>query len=146
MTKFEVRRLEVDDLATLQMLTPEAQVWGAVTRDKFAALQAHPSFTGLVDGQIVACGGIINIWTGLAEAWLALTPYAKLHVPFVYRHVHAFLDTAISTYNLRRIQTTVLADWAEANKFIERLGFIAVAPLEKYGMNGETHILYEMVM
>ncbi len=138
--------MEVDDLYTLQSVSPEAQMWSVLTPDKFQALQAHPTFTGLVDDKIVACGGIINIWTGLAEAWLALTPLSKFHVSFVYRHVHGFLDGLIRTYSLRRIQTTVQADWLEANRFAQRLGFIQAALLEKYGINGESHYLYEMVM
>lgn len=146
MSKYEIRALLPEDLHTLQTITPEAWVWRTVTPEKFSLIAEQPAFSGLVDGKLVGCGGVINIWPGLAEAWLALTPYARSHVSFLYRQSLRFLNWAVPTYHLRRIQTTVQADWLEANRFIERLDFLRVARLDKYGPNGEPHYLYEMVM
>ncbi len=145
MSKYEIRSLAAADLHALQTFTPEAWIWRTVTPEKFALIAEQPAFSGLVDGKLIGCGGIINIWPGLAEAWLALTPFAKAHVSFLYRQSLRFLPWARSTYTLRRIQTTVQADWVEALRFIERLGFVRVALLEQYGPNGEAHFLYEMV-
>lgn len=146
MNRFEVRELLPGDLTALQSVTPEAWIWRTVTPEKFDVIAEQPAFAGLVDGLLIGCGGVINIWPGLAEAWLALTPYAKAHVSFLYRQALRFLDWVVPTYHLRRVQTTVQADWFEANRFIKRLGFLFVAQLDKYGPNGEAHNLYEMVM
>jgi len=143
---YEVRRLRQDDLALLVKDTPESALWTFMDETRIASLLNAESWVGLVDGQIVACGGIIPIWPGLAEAWIAVTPLARQHTHFLYRHVLAFLEVVTTTYSLRRIEAHVNAGFHRAVVFAKRLGFRIDAPLLKYGPNGETFYLMSRVM
>lgn len=145
MTKYEVRPLERDDVRAILSDTPEANLWGMMGQERIDALLKTEAWTGLADGQIVACGGIISIWPGLAEAWIAVTPIARQHTHFLYRHVLAFLALVTDEYSLRRIEAHVNADFSRAVVFAERLGFKIDAPLLKYGPNGETFYLMSRV-
>ncbi len=146
MTKYEVRPATHEDIVAVISCTPEANLWGYMDETRIALLLQQETWTGLVDGEIVACGGLVQCWPGMAEAWIAITPLAKQHVSFLYRHVLAFLRVAADTYKLRRIQAVVHEDFEAARRFACKLGFKVDAFLEKYGPNGEMFVLVSQVM
>jgi len=145
-TNYEIRPLGRADITTLLESTPEANLWGYMDETKIETLLMADSWTGLANGQIVACGGIVRIWPGLAEAWIAVTPLVRQYPVFVVRAVKEFLTVVTGAYGLRRIEAHVNAGFYQAVVFAERLGFKIDARLLKYGPNGETFYLMSLVM
>ncbi len=126
--------------------SPESPLWALLDEAQRRFLLTTDAWTGLYEGKVVACGGIIRMWPGLAEAWIAVTPLARQHTVFLYRHVLAFLDLVTETYKLRRIEAKLCASFILARKFAHRLGFTHDALLKRYGPNGEDYMLVSKVM
>jgi RimJ/RimL family protein N-acetyltransferase len=145
-SKYETRRTTLDDLRVLVTNTPEANLWGYMQEQHVSYLLNQDSWSGFVDGGFVACGGLVNIWPGLAEAWIAVTPQAHQHTAFILRTAKLYLDDRITRYGLRRIEAHIRADFHIAERFCYWLGFKFDAFLPKYGPNGEPFLLMSRVV
>ena len=145
-SNYETRRTTLDDLYLLVTNTPESNLWGYMQEQHVSYLLKQDSWSGFVDGQLVACGGLVSIWPGLAEAWIAVTPYAYRHSTFILRTARLYLDDRIVRFRLRRIEARVRADFFLARRFSKWLGFRFDASLHKYGPEGETFALLSRVI
>lgn len=146
MSRFETRHTTLDDLYYLVKDTPEANLWGYMQGQHVSYLLEQDSYSGFVDGKLIMCGGLVNIWPGLAEAWIALTPLAANHTTFVLRTARLYLNDRAERYQLNRIEAHVRSDFHIARRFCYWLGFQFNATLPKYGPNGETFLLMSRVM
>lgn len=141
-----IRELERADLDMLIQDTPETSYWRLLSSEQFDEVVKHPAWVGFVDNQLVGAGGLVRLWPGLAEAWIAVTSLASRYPRFVLRTAYDFLDINISYYNLRRVEANIREDFTKAIKFATRLGFEYNCPRFKYGPNGETFYLFAKVM
>jgi hypothetical protein len=126
--------------------TPEANLWGFMHEQHVSYLLNQDSYSAFVDEQLVACGGVVNIWPGLAEAWIAVTPLAHTHTTFLLRTAKRYLDDRIQRHKLNRLEAHIREDFILARRFCYWLGFQFNTPLPKYGPNGETFLLMSRVM
>lgn len=145
MTKYAIRAMTAQDILTVRGISLEAPLWEHAHDLHLQILLTGEAWTGTADGEIIACGGVIPVWPGLAEVWIAVSPLAKEHVSFLFRQSKRFLDLITDHYSLRRLQTNVQADLPEAVRFVEHLGFVREATLSDYGPNGETFYSYKRV-
>lgn len=146
MAKYEITSLDRAVLARLTDTTPESSLWSYLTPTQLDEVVKHPAWVGFVDGELVGAGGVIRLWPGLAEAWIAVTPLAVRHPVFVVRQAQAFLTHVVDTYALHRIEAKIRADWSVARAFARALGFVYDATLTKYGPHGESFVLYSKVL
>jgi RimJ/RimL family protein N-acetyltransferase len=145
-SKYETRRTTLDDLHLLFTDTPEANLWGFIQKQQISYLLKQDSYSAFVDGQLVACGGLVKMWPGLAEAWIAVTPYAQQHTTFILRTTKLYLDDRMKRHALNRLEAHIREDFILARRFCSWLGFQFNATLPKYGPNGETFLLMSRVM
>jgi hypothetical protein len=129
----------------LQLALQEAQAYmGAwITPEYAESLVPHPSFTGIDNGVVVGCAGIIEIWPGRATAWALLSPDLNRKMIKVHRSVERFLGMC----GVRRIETSVDAGFEDGHRWIEMLGFKLEAPvMSAYRPDGGDCSLYARVM
>lgn len=102
-------------------------------------LEAQESYTGMVDGEVVACAGLVRQWPTRHIAWALLNrEKAPAHILWISRAVRAHLAGVKG-----RIEMTVRADFPQGQRWAELLGFKIETPrLEKFGPEGEDHIGY----
>jgi len=143
--EFSIRRMCADDLKAILHETPEAALWQHIPAESFELLAKGDSVTGLYGTRIVGCGGIVLQWPGLAEAWLAITPLARLYPIHTFRWTKRFVEHYTRYRQLRRLQIHVNAEYPLALKFATTLGFHYEASLKNYGPNGETFYLMARV-
>lgn len=98
---------------------------------------AHPGYTARLDGQLLACAGIIVHWPGLGTAWAVWTPLGQRYALRIHRAVLAEMAGIVETYGLRRVQADVMADNAAAVKWVQALGFEEESYMPAYGPSGE---------
>lgn len=146
MSKYETRRTTLADLQLLVTNTPESNLWGYMQEQHVSYLLAQDSYSGFVDGQLVACGGLVSIWPGLAEAWIAVTPLAQHYPTFILRTSKLYLEDRIKRQGLRRIEARVREGFITAERFTYWSGFQFNTYLPKYGPNGETFMLMSRVI
>ena len=104
------------------------------------------SFTGLRGGTVVACAGIVPLYRGVGEAWLAFSEAFIVDRPsrlwaLVYRAIGEGLDAAL-TDGFHRIQTAIPVGFEQGHAWARRLGFEEEGLMKKYGPDGHDFIRY----
>ena len=119
--------------AALGMLTPEfAQTLVA---------QTGVGWTGLLDGQVVGCAGIVECWPGRAEAWTLLAPDCF----DVFRHIHRVVRRVLADSPWHRVEMKVDVDHEAAVRWAEHLGFVREGLMRKYTADQRDVFLYARV-
>jgi len=75
------------------------------------------------DGAIVACMGVVRLWSGVGEVWCFTTPGAVKHPRLLCRAALWGVEKGIETLGLHRVQAHVRMDFPAALKWIKYLGF-----------------------
>ena len=104
------------------------------------------SWSGIHNGHLVGCGGIIPLWDGVAECWLVGGWRLGSHKISAVRALTATLAHQVKKQQLRRLQAVVQADWDEAVRFVEFLRFKREGLLRGYGPDGSDHYVYARII
>jgi hypothetical protein len=80
-------------------------------------------WTGLADGEVVACGGIRFIGNGTGEGWAFTSPLVPRFMKTFHRTFRDKIADTIATQPLQRIFTQVREDWPTSQRWLARLGF-----------------------
>ena len=101
-------------------------------------LEKENSWTLVIDGDPVACGGTMRQWKGRHTAWMYLNFNTRRHMLAITRAVSDKLDQVGG-----RIEITVRRDFVVGHRWAKMLGFDVETPvLEAYGPEGEDHVGY----
>lgn len=97
---------------------------------------------GILNGQVMVCGGAIEQWNGRAFVWSIFSTKCKTCFLPVYRGIKRFFDTQPYT----RLEFAVPINNPYGHRRALMLGFKLETPLaEKYLPNGEDCALYALV-
>lgn len=90
-----------------------------------------PSWTGVLDGVIVGCGGIVIHWPGFGEAWVVMPEGigAKHIDPQLAK---AKLYKMIEDNDLKRTEISPRCDWPPGLSYARYLGFKVEGKRRKY--------------
>lgn len=94
--------------------------------------------------KIVACGGFVILWPGLAEMWLTVD-IDTATLPGVPLKLHRQLDEWIAQHGLDRVQSTTPVEWETGARFLEFLGFKKECVMKKFGPRGIDQYLFARV-
>ena len=103
------------------------------------------SFTGLLNNNPIAAGGICYLWDGVAEGWVLASRDIFKYPIFCAKTIKRRTDLLAKNNKLKRIQTAVKADSDTAIRFAEWLGFKREGLMKNYGPDGADHYLYAKV-
>lgn len=96
--------------------------------------------TGIVDGRVLCCGGVIPMMKGNAEIWLIPSVHvSKSTITFV-KELKNWLFTVRESLDLDRMQTICIDDELH-NRWMKFLGFEKEGQLKKY-CNGKDYVMY----
>jgi hypothetical protein len=102
-------------------------------------------YTLLVDGTVVAIGGIQMQWPGMAEGFLMTTPLVEKYPIAFQKAVTRIIHVFQKRRKLLRLQVVVHIDHAVSHRWIQRLGFGPEGLMQKYGPDGNDYVLYARV-
>ena len=103
------------------------------------------SITGIVNDDIVGCGGIRKIWDGVGEVWLMLSPKTALYPVKTYECIKNGLQKLIDENDFRRLQAWGRIGFTKAHTLFRHLGFRPEGIAKKYTPDGVSCILYAIV-
>jgi hypothetical protein len=105
-------------------------------------MEAQNSWTLMVDGTPVMCGGTMQQWPGRHIAWAYLNKLAGRHMRFITKGARRILDGVRG-----RVEITVREDFMGGHRWARMLGFEEETPLMRgYGPDGEDHVGYVKIM
>ncbi len=101
-------------------------------------LEKQNSWTIVVDGEPMACGGTMEQWPGRHSGWTYLNKKTGRHMGSVTKRVRELLDQVKG-----RVEITVREDFKPGHTWARMLGFEIETPVMKqFGPEGENHVGY----
>ena len=104
------------------------------------------SFTGIINGNPIAAGGVFHLWDGVAEGWVLATKEIFKYPIFCAKHIKNRTEIIINTHNIKRLQTSVKADCQMALRFAGWLGLKPEGKMIGYGPDGSDFIRYARII
>ena len=115
----------------------------SMTIEDAQALANYPAKTGVLDGRIIGCGGVVIIREGFGEAWVIMVSDMK-KLKIDPRIAMNQLWKWIKEYKLIRTQAPLIADWELGLKYARFIGFEHEAILKNYhgkGVSADMHVI-----
>ena len=105
--------------------------------------QSVEAYSGMVDGQMMACAGVMEVMPHRAVAWSLIRPDIGKHMIVATKEIKKFLDRQ----PYQRLETPVRRDFEQGHRWAQMLGFINETPdgMRYYGADGDTYDLYSKV-
>lgn len=100
-----------------------------------------PAVTAFLNLKPVACFGFVEIWHGVAEAWLIADDKARTKPIGMTKVGKTFFDIAEISYALHRVQISVRTNDTRAYHWAEVLGFAKEGVMRQYGPDGADHYI-----
>lgn len=106
-------------------------------------LESRPyAHTVVVDGKIVACGGVTEYWPGRGEAWAVLDPECRREFILIHKVVGRYFQLC----SIRRIEAAVDVDFTPGHRWIRALGFqLEAKRLRAFLPDGKDASFYSLV-
>jgi hypothetical protein len=131
-----IKPLTLCDLSAIQV---QAGQRGEVSGMDPAMLLAGPAWCARGhDGRLLACGGFAPVHPGHFYAWAHLADGKGHGLVPITRHARAWLAGG----HYRRVTAYARADWVEACRWIDLLGFHAEGLLRAFGPDGEDYVVF----
>lgn len=105
-------------------------------------LECQDSWTGFYHNEPIVCGGIIELWSGVADIWLIVSKHNTKHKFFIMRNIKKILKQTIEQRKYVRVQATVREDFDVGIKFAQWFGMKSEGLMEKYGLDGKNYYRY----
>lgn len=140
---FEIVPFQAAHLAQIRLQAAQAYLSEWVTHEQGAALEQHPSYAAMVDGEPVGAAGVIPMWQGRAMAWSFISEVGPKNFLKCHRAVKRFLDGCY----VQRLEMTVDCHHEEAHRWAKLLGFEMEAErMKAYAPDGHDCALYARVL
>lgn len=130
----EIQKRNFDALALLEFPDLNAMAW-SFTRG--------PAFT-MVNGDIIACAGILKLWKGVGEAWVLTSPLVEQHKVAFGRAVLKIMNRLMDELEIERLQAMVDAEHKVSQNWLIWMGFMPEGIMKKY-LGGRDFIRYAKV-
>jgi hypothetical protein len=143
--KLSIVPFEIEHLWQIQPREFEAREMQALGREACAwqaqeYLKRGPAWTGIIDGEILACGGAFQLWPGVAEIWAVTTARVTRWPLAFHRAIRRRLRELEENLGLWRLQVAIPAEHRVSVNWIRRLGFKDEGEKPHYGPRGETYL------
>lgn len=111
---------EASHILGIQAQRGQAGAKAFITEEYAKALEGEFAFTAISDdGEVLAVGGIKEIWTDRAMAWSFIDRRAGKH----FTAIHKAVKTLLEIVPYRRIEAEVACEFAPGKRWLKMLGF-----------------------
>ena len=140
---FEIKRFKAEDVIPLIYEPMNAHLRNWYDDGTARKLENDTkAFTGRIDNEVMACGGVVDMWAGRGYLWFVLSEKIKDHSISVYRGAKKWLREL----NYRRLEMDVPLDMELAHRRAIMLGFYCETPYARqYLPSGRDASIYVMV-
>ncbi len=138
---FEIVPFKREHLEPLMLEKINAYLPEWVRKGHAAEMEKTNAVTIFVDGEIMACGGITEIWNGRGNLWGIFSEASKRYPIAAFRAMKKYVDSS----QVRRIEVAVPCGLEVGHKRVRLLGFKLECVAEKYLPNGLDCTLYARI-
>lgn len=133
--------LEVEHIEAFELVSDSG-----IARAMRECMDQGTAYAVLDRGEVLAAGGAVEIWHGIAEAWALVAPDFDSRprtVPFLRSFrgvVAAGIGTAASRLGVHRLQSVVPADQPGLRRWARHVGFTEEGVMRAYGSDGSDFV------
>jgi hypothetical protein len=98
------------------------------------------------DNQVVAVGGVYELWSGVGEAWMVMSKHAYNWRISIARYSRILFNSIMQTSGLHRIQASINELDVEAIRYARWIGLEDEGMMNKYGPDGTNYYRMAMVL
>jgi hypothetical protein len=110
--------------------------------DQAVQLENVTAFTALDGDEVLACAGVLELWSGRGAAWAFLAEDLGTRMVAVHRAVRRYFGLL----DFRRIEAEVAVDFPQGHRWMRLLGFELESPrMRGYFPDGSDAALYVRV-
>ena len=102
--------------------------------------------TGVVNGEVVACGGVDLMFPGVGEVWLMLTPETDRYPIATFEIIRDGLDKIIKDSKLHRVQAWGRIGFDRAHTLFKHLNFEVEGRARSYTPDKVDCLLYARII
>lgn len=95
------------------------------------ALENSIAKTGIIEGKIIACGGVLPFFNGNGELWLIPSIYVRDYKVTFVKVIGEWLEEVAQNLALRRMQSNCIDDELHCS-WMARMGFQREGTLRQY--------------
>ena len=126
-------------LLDVDLQGPQKLLGEWVTTAQADNLVGKYSFSGVHDGQIMVCAGVVELWHGRFLTWA----YVDAKAGRCFMQIHAAVRSFLNTLQGNRIEAAVDCDFVNGHRWVKALDFTLEAPrMVKFLPNGKDCALY----
>lgn len=139
--------MEVRKCTPFDLMNMELQPTQEYMREQMTAQYCHDllasgdSYCATVDGNVIACIGLINFWPTRRYVWAFLAPSAERHKIALFKAIRLWLKY----HGTGRLESAVVPTNMKDVRFAERLGFRSEGLMEKWTPEGNDVYLYARI-
>jgi hypothetical protein len=126
--------------------------WVDLNNDAFQSVMRLPSsvrehatalatlgnaYTGLSNGRVLGCVGVLPLWTGVMDLWMYIGKDAFKEKKQVLEILNIYMGELIKKYKIHRLQAMVKSDYVAGLRFAKFFGFESEGEAKQYGPNKE---------
>lgn len=100
------------------------------------------AFSLMHNNEIVAIGGICEIWPGVGDSFSIMSESAMRYPKSLFAAFAANLKVGLKIGGFRRVQASVLVGFDAGVRFIEKLGYEREGIMKAWGPDGSDYFLY----
>lgn len=126
----------------LQQIRPQKSQ-GSLDRsaERASQLAQYDSFTGVLDGRVIAIGGLVELTPLRAYLFLIVAEDIPHQWTQLYRVARRLISAAMKDF----IRLETMSAFPEAERWLEMLGFEYEGTMRKAGPDGEDAKMYSIV-
>lgn len=95
------------------------------------SLEDGVAFTGIIDGRIIACGGVVPYKHGVGELWQIPSIYVADHALVYARYIKEWVEEMKEVFGLHRMETLCQTDELHS-KWMKFIGFESEGVKKKF--------------
>jgi len=138
----KIVKFKVEHIDLMCLREHEQSIVGQPARMK-ALEEASIAVTGVADGRIVLCGGVMPYLAGTADVWLLPSIYLPNHAKTVIPKLKEWLYNVREDLALTRLETSCLDD-ALHTRWMKWLGFEQEGIRRKFYM-GKDYVMWSKI-
>lgn len=136
------RPCDVDTIEPQDRHLPALESVGEWRRMIRTAATSGPAWTAVQGGRVLGVAGLGQHWPGRSEAWCLLARDVPV---MTWPAIHRVVLKVLASADIRRIEATTRAGFAQGERWMRMLGFVSEGRLAAYGPDGADHTKWARV-
>jgi len=134
------KQADADEIISYGMNSKLLEVDASYKDNRICLADKGNAYTLFVDDKPIVAGGILILWKGVAEGWVMANQNIYELKFLAAKEIKKRTDVLCEKNKVKRLQTSVKAEFATGVRFAEWLGLRTEGLMKHYGPDGSDYL------